>query len=461
MFESRNLRCGNPYKFQGDERDVMFLSMVAAPNANNAPLTTKMFEQRFNVALSRAKDQMWLFHSMREQDLSPRCLRRRVLEFFYQPLDLSIRGSVLNIPQLQLAAARVDRSTERPPAPFESWFELDVALALAARGLTLSAQVQIAKRRIDLVIEGDGIRLAVECDGEAWHGPEQFEDDLFRQRQLERAGWRFVRVRESLFYSDPSRAIAEVIGAWDELGVETPERLAAPEAAHVPGPGRSSAAEHGTQPSMSAYPADPGRPTAVKVPEPADELVDEAVNEEAADEERDGPFSGYGSKTYPDPRTAPSTNVRDSVLDIVRTDGPLPKASIYRLYRDGCPGIERAGKTLRQAVNRAVAALERAGLIESKDEGGHRDPTDVVIKLPSQAWVDSRPLGKRVLDDVPLSELAEIMRATSGASRPASTEAKLTLYRRAAHQLGVQRLRPQWFPRLERAEQLAFGSSGV
>jgi len=43
VFEKRNLRCGNPYAFQGDERDVMFLSMVAAPNANNAPLTTKMY----------------------------------------------------------------------------------------------------------------------------------------------------------------------------------------------------------------------------------------------------------------------------------------------------------------------------------------------------------------------------------------------------------------------------------
>jgi len=31
VFTKRHLRCGNPYAFQGDERDVMFLSMVAAP----------------------------------------------------------------------------------------------------------------------------------------------------------------------------------------------------------------------------------------------------------------------------------------------------------------------------------------------------------------------------------------------------------------------------------------------
>jgi very-short-patch-repair endonuclease len=451
--------------------------MVAAPNANNAPLTTKMYEQRLNVALSRARDQMWLFHSVRSQDLSPRCLRRRVLEFFYQPPDLSIRGSGLNIPQLQLVAARADRHSERPPAPFESWFELDVALALAARGQTLSAQVQVAKRRIDLVIEGDGTRLAVECDGEAWHGPDQFAEDLFRQRQLERAGWRFARIRESLFYSDPGRAIAEVITAWEDLGVDPGGPLAEAAAAYVPTEWGTTATEREmrqTEPMMPTIPTEVGRGGTLELAErsedPGGREIDKRADvsyssdtgvfpEVVTDEERDGPFSGYGSKNYPDPRTAPPTNVRDAVLDIVTTDGPLPKASIYRLYRDGCPRIERAGKNLRQAVNRAVAALERAGLVESRDEGGHRDPTDVVVKRPSQPWLDSRAPGKRSLDDVPLSELAAAMRTINGPSRPASDDAKLALYRAVARQFDVQRLRPQWFPRLERANRMAFADS--
>jgi very-short-patch-repair endonuclease len=208
VFSQRKLRCGNPYAFQGDERDVMFLSMVAAPNANNATLTTSMYQQRFNVALSRARDQAWLFHSIQEHQLGPNCLRRRVLEFFKQPPDLTIRGSSVDTPTLQLVALRAARMTERPPKPFDSWFEVDVALALVMRGYVVSAQVEVARKRIDLVIEGDeGVRLAVECDGEAWHGPDQYELDMFRQRQLERAGWRFVRVRESLFYADELKAV--------------------------------------------------------------------------------------------------------------------------------------------------------------------------------------------------------------------------------------------------------------
>ena len=62
--EDRRLICGNPYSFQGDERDIMFLSLVAAPNERIGALTTSADERRFNVAASRAKDQMYLFHSV-------------------------------------------------------------------------------------------------------------------------------------------------------------------------------------------------------------------------------------------------------------------------------------------------------------------------------------------------------------------------------------------------------------
>ncbi len=72
--EARRLICGNAYSFQGDERDIMFLSMVAAPNATIGTLTMSSDERRFNVAASRARDQMWLFHSATLNDLGATCL---------------------------------------------------------------------------------------------------------------------------------------------------------------------------------------------------------------------------------------------------------------------------------------------------------------------------------------------------------------------------------------------------
>ena len=74
--------------------------------------------------------------------------------------------------------------------------------------------------RIDLVIEGINAKLAVECDGEYWHGPDRYDYDMARQRQLERAGWKFVRIRESEFYIDREKAIQRIIEACEELGIK-------------------------------------------------------------------------------------------------------------------------------------------------------------------------------------------------------------------------------------------------
>ena len=210
--ERRRLVCGNPYSFQGDERDIMFLSLVAASNERIGPLTKAADERRFNVAASRARDQMYLFHSVTCDDLSVTCLRRRLLEFFENTKPQEIAG--INRDELERRASQDNRKVVKPPPPFESWFEVDVALELARRDFNVIPQYEIAGKRIDLVIEGGNARLAVECDGDEWHGPERYEDDMQRQRQLERCGWEFFRVRESAFYSNRENALQ---GLWRAL----------------------------------------------------------------------------------------------------------------------------------------------------------------------------------------------------------------------------------------------------
>ena len=216
--EQRRLVCGNPYSFQGDERDIMFLSMVAATvdsagdKVNFRSLTGAADERRFNVAASRAKDQMLLFHSVKREDLSPECFRRRLLEFFENTEPPTIAG--VDRDELERMAREKNRHIVKPPSPFESWFELDVALEISRRGFNVIPQYEVANRRIDLVVEGGNARLAVECDGDEWHGPDEYEADMFRQRQLERCGWEFFRVRRSAFIHDKERALE---GLWRAL----------------------------------------------------------------------------------------------------------------------------------------------------------------------------------------------------------------------------------------------------
>jgi very-short-patch-repair endonuclease len=74
-------------------------------------------------------------------------------------------------------------------------------------------------KKIDLVIEGMRNRLAIECDGDKWHGVDKWEEDIERQRILERVGWTFWRVRGSQFYWDREKAMEFLWVMLEEMGI--------------------------------------------------------------------------------------------------------------------------------------------------------------------------------------------------------------------------------------------------
>lgn len=223
--EKRRLVCGNPYSFQGDERDIIILSMVAAANERIGPFTKAADERRFNVAASRARDQMILFHSVSRDDLSASCLRRRLLDFFENkgasPYDANVDWE-----DLERRAIHDNRSQLKPPAPFHqpgvvtgSWFEVDVALVPHRKGYRVIPQFEVAGKHIDLVVEGGQALLAIECDGDHWHGADRYEADMQRQRQLERCGWEFFRVSEAAFYTNKEKALTPLWRILEERGI--------------------------------------------------------------------------------------------------------------------------------------------------------------------------------------------------------------------------------------------------
>ncbi|GAB6149707.1 DEAD/DEAH box helicase [Clostridium novyi] len=90
----RNILCGNPYTFQGEERDVIFLSMVISNNIKFATLTKDSDVRRFNIACSRAKKQMWLFHSVELEDMSKDCIRYKLLDYCKNFKIINKKGNI-------------------------------------------------------------------------------------------------------------------------------------------------------------------------------------------------------------------------------------------------------------------------------------------------------------------------------------------------------------------------------
>lgn len=220
--EQRRIVCGDAYAFQGDERDVMFLSMVATPQEPGGYMTRERDLRRFNVAVSRARDQVWLFHTATANDFHPDDVRRKLLEYFSKPPTINDGGLTPQaIAQLELQASRRPRPPGDQPPPFESWFEVDVCLHITRRGYRVVPQYQMLGHpyRIDLLIQDQNRRLAVECDGDAWHGPEQYRRDEFRRRQLERAGLPVWRIWASEFYANPRQALEGLWRMLDRIGI--------------------------------------------------------------------------------------------------------------------------------------------------------------------------------------------------------------------------------------------------
>lgn len=188
--------------------------MVSKPVSEGriAPLNRESFNQRFNVAASRAQDRMYLVRSVESEHLSEADrLRRGLLAHFVSPF------------------MRDEVTVEDLRKMCESPFEVDMYDCLAERGYSVTPQVHFGPYRIDMVVEGaNDARLAIECDGDRYHGPEKWMEDMHRQRVLERAGWVFWRCFASAWTRRKDELLCDLLTNIQRLGIQpcTSESLA-------------------------------------------------------------------------------------------------------------------------------------------------------------------------------------------------------------------------------------------
>lgn len=204
QFTKHQLLCGNSSQFQGDERDVVFLSMVDSSDDGTLRLSQRdETKKRYNVAASRARNQLWVVHSLNpDTDLKLDDLRLRLIRHAENPKAMQV--------QLETALKKA-----------ESVFEERVIESLVNNGFKIIPQWKVGAYRIDLVVVGqDGKKIAIECDGERFHSEEKLKDDVYRQMTLERLGWQFIRIRGSEYFKNPSSTMEKVFNRLERAGIE-------------------------------------------------------------------------------------------------------------------------------------------------------------------------------------------------------------------------------------------------
>lgn len=201
-YEKHKIICGDARYFQGQERDIIFLSMVASPSDARAQ-TTRNDRQKYNVAVSRARDRLILVRSVQENHLiNPEDLKLLLIDHFKRPME------IINLSKQQIQLC-------------ESQFERDVFKRLTDDGYRAIPQYKVGLYHIDFVIEGlNDRRLAIELDGDRFHGPDQFAHDQHRQRCLERVGWSFWRCWASDWYNNSDECYADLIRVLSQKGID-------------------------------------------------------------------------------------------------------------------------------------------------------------------------------------------------------------------------------------------------
>jgi very-short-patch-repair endonuclease/DNA polymerase III delta prime subunit len=457
---ARELRCGDASDFQGSERDVMFLSMVKAPSETRrlSALTATQYVQRFNVAASRAKDQMWVYHSMAREELTnTEDMRYQLLDYCY---------GVANQPRTAGGTSLGVVPEDILVTPFDSLFEQRVYNRIVDRGYTVHAQYPAQGYNIDMVIIGAKGKLAVECDGDFWHGPDVYEADLARQRELERCGWKFFRIRESIFYADMASSLKKLWDTLDERDIRTADWIEpsfdkdvsddvdeaiddllvdetiadsgdAPDELDLLSDHDVTGDESEDLPAdVDVEPSSDGRHHLSELT--GDET--EALEDEHAPGDDDAGSNVVERVWVPDLRELqpyisfgdPLPGVGESSLDTVTTniativavEGPVLGERLHQVYAKAT-GSQTVGKKIAHILNQAITSAERRGMIVSDNPLNEAGVKPRTFRLTTQPEVVARELGPRSLSLVPPAELAHHIVEFTGGHRVRTEEEML------------------------------------
>ncbi|MEO8243570.1 MAG: DUF3320 domain-containing protein [bacterium] len=395
---------------QGDERDVILISVGYGPQEPNGRLASMSFgpvngeggERRLNVLFSRARVRCEVFASFDPADIDlTRTIREgpRVLKRF---LDYAKNGIIEESAATGLSA--------------DSPFEEDVACVIRDLGYEADPQVGTAGFRIDIGVrhpERPGQYLvAVECDGAAYHSALWArERDRLRQDVLQSLGWQFHRIWSTDWFHRRDHEI---------------QRLAA----------ALLRAREATQRGISVRGANAGGAMQIATPEPESEEPIEIGHLQLTAP----PYcrADLQVRSTVEPHEAPQGQIGDLILKIVDVEGPIHVDELSRRISSAF-GKARTGSRIVDATQAALRAVQkRAGNELMVNEGfvlsrGQSEEPPVRDRSSETGTI----LKAEYLPPMEIRAASARIRVESGAMPPEE------MTRATARLLGFQRVGPE------------------
>lgn len=215
---------------QGDERDVILFSVCYGRDGqgrfrqNFGPLSLYRGERRLNVAVTRAREEMIVFSSIRASDIDVSRHKNRGASVLCDFLEYAERGTAFNLPESA-------KQTYAVPG-IEKFLRDD----LKELGYDCDIDVGDSRFKIDLCVKdgGGSYILGVICDSETYSRTEACIDRNYVQnKMLARLGWSILHVYTLDYFNNRARVLRTVLSALEkaEEGQRAAGGTAAPAAA--------------------------------------------------------------------------------------------------------------------------------------------------------------------------------------------------------------------------------------
>ena len=207
---------------QGDERDVIILSICYAPGPdgkmlmNFGPINQRGGEKRLNVIFSRARHRMAVVSTIQAEAITNvHNDGASALRAFLQFAQASARGEFERA-QTVLGALNPGARNAFTQQAGNDAIRRAMADALRQRGHTVHEHVGRSQFRCDLAIpdpEGDGYALAILLDAPGANVPDVAERYVFRPEILRKFGWKVVDVPGHDWIRDPHAVLSRIEAA--------------------------------------------------------------------------------------------------------------------------------------------------------------------------------------------------------------------------------------------------------
>ncbi|HLU46744.1 MAG TPA: AAA domain-containing protein, partial [Planctomycetota bacterium] len=332
----------NLENIQGDERDVIFLSVGYGRDShgklylNFGPLNKPGGERRLNVLVTRARRKLTVFSSIRSSDIDesrvsgigPKLLKR-----YLEYAELGGRSAAAESATREALDGSLDRDYQG--------LEEAIAELLRASGHDVVAGVGHSRHRLGLAVRDAGkgsYILGIDTDGPAWQEQGTARDrERLRQQVLEGLGWRVHQVWSTEWLRNARGELDRILAAIERAkeGALEPEVLPLLDAAQKKASSRKKA------PRRARPAEDLVRPYTVAMLDPAGE---------------------------PDEFGESARAIAARLVATVRAEAPIHKSEATRRVA-ACWKIPKITRSVEETITAAIdkAAAEERIRIDAED----------------------------------------------------------------------------------------------